>query len=170
MSNLYPSRFSSKTIGLFGGPILFLVTLLWLRPAGMSEQAVAVLASTLWIATWWITEAIPIAATSLLPIILFPLTGGLELSATTAFLRSPLHLFVYRRFCPGYSDRTLESAPPDLLEYHPTHWDQYQEHHPWFYARHGLHVDVDLQYGYFGDDVADWHGHCVAAKRQPGHH
>ena len=32
-----------------------------------------VLAITLWIAVWWITEAIPIAATSLLPLILLPM-------------------------------------------------------------------------------------------------
>ena len=35
-------------------------------------------------AIWWITEAIPISVTALLPIILFPLSGGLELSETTA--------------------------------------------------------------------------------------
>ena len=66
------------------GPILFLLTLLFFHPEGLSREANAVLACTLWIAAWWITEAIPIAATSLLPIILFPLTGALELSETTA--------------------------------------------------------------------------------------
>ena len=35
-------------------------------------------------ATWWITEAIPIPATSLLPIVLFPLTGALGSKVTTA--------------------------------------------------------------------------------------
>ena len=50
----------------------------------MNPRANAILASTVWIAIWWITEAIPIAVTALLPIILFPLTGGLELSETTA--------------------------------------------------------------------------------------
>ncbi|MEM6318250.1 MAG: DASS family sodium-coupled anion symporter [Bacteroidota bacterium] len=74
----------SKTIGLFLGPILFLLTLLFFHPEGLNPQANAVLASTLWIAIWWITEAIPIAVTALLPIILFPLTGGLGLSETTA--------------------------------------------------------------------------------------
>jgi sodium-dependent dicarboxylate transporter 2/3/5 len=43
-----------------------------------------VLASTIWIAVWWMTEAIPIPATSLLPIILFPLTNGLDIGATTS--------------------------------------------------------------------------------------
>jgi sodium-dependent dicarboxylate transporter 2/3/5 len=42
------------------------------------------LASAIWIAVWWITEALPIAVTALLPIILFPLSGGLGLSETTA--------------------------------------------------------------------------------------
>ena len=41
------------------------------------------MASTLWIAIWWVTEAIPIAATALLPIILFPLSQGMELPTTT---------------------------------------------------------------------------------------
>ena len=40
--------------------------------------------TTLWIALWWVVEAIPIAATALLPIVLFPLSGGMDLSETTA--------------------------------------------------------------------------------------
>ena len=73
-----------KKIGLILGPALFLMTLLWFRPEGLSKEANAILASTLWIAVWWITEAVPIAITSLLPVVLFPLTGGLELAETTA--------------------------------------------------------------------------------------
>ena len=41
------------------------------------------LASTAWMAAWWITEAVPIAVTSLLPIVLFPLTGALAADETT---------------------------------------------------------------------------------------
>lgn len=75
---------NSKTIGLISGPLAFLLTLLFVHPEGLSPAANAVLASTLWIAIWWITEAIPIAVTALLPIILFPLTGALDLTATTS--------------------------------------------------------------------------------------
>ncbi|MEM9917412.1 MAG: DASS family sodium-coupled anion symporter [Bacteroidota bacterium] len=74
----------SKRIGLFLGPILFLLTWLFFHPEGLSKEANAVLAGTLWIAAWWITEAIPIAVTSLLPIVLFPLSGAMSLSSTTA--------------------------------------------------------------------------------------
>lgn len=75
---------TTKKVGLILGPALFLFTLLGFKPEGMSSEAHAVLASTVWVAVWWITEAIPIAMTALLPIVLFPLTGGMELSETTA--------------------------------------------------------------------------------------
>ena len=75
---------SKQKIGLFLGPIMFSIIILFFHPEGLSKPANAVLASVIWIAIWWITEAIPIAATSLLPIILFPLTNGLSLKETTA--------------------------------------------------------------------------------------
>jgi len=73
-----------KNIGLFSGPLAFIFILLFFHPEGLNPRANAILASTIWIAIWWITEAIPIAVTALLPIVLFPLTGGLGLSETTA--------------------------------------------------------------------------------------
>ncbi|AQQ54428.1 SLC13 family permease [Planococcus lenghuensis] len=75
---------TGQLIGLFAGPLLFILTLLFFEPPGLTPEAQAILAGTLWIAIWWITEAIPIPATSLLPIILFPLTGGLDIESTTA--------------------------------------------------------------------------------------
>ena len=74
----------SKKVGLISGPLAFILILFFFQPEGLNPRANAVLASTAWIAIWWITEAIPIAVTALLPIILFPLTGGLGLSETTA--------------------------------------------------------------------------------------
>jgi sodium-dependent dicarboxylate transporter 2/3/5 len=73
-----PGYTPARVTGLVLGPLLFVVTLLFFEPAGLSPEGRAVLAATLWIATWWITEAIPIPATSLLPIVLFPLTGAME--------------------------------------------------------------------------------------------
>lgn len=62
-------------VGVWLGLLLF--ALIWFgpeldpaRPAVSDMMAVAVL-----MATWWVTEAIPIPATALLPIVLFPLTG-----------------------------------------------------------------------------------------------
>lgn len=82
-------------IGLFLGPALFIGILLFFQPSGLSGEALSILASTAWIATWWITEAIPIPATSLLPLILFPLTGGLEGGATaSAYGDNTIFLFM----------------------------------------------------------------------------
>ena len=73
----------TKLLGLVLGPASFILILFFFRPEGLSVQANAVLASTIWIAIWWITEAIPIAVTALLPLVLFPLSGGLDLSSTS---------------------------------------------------------------------------------------
>jgi len=54
------------------------------EPEGLSWEAKSIAAGTAWIACWWLTEAIPIPATSLLPIILFPLLGALEVGKVTA--------------------------------------------------------------------------------------
>lgn len=70
--------------GLFLGPTLFILTLLFFSPEGLSSEGKGILAGTIWMAVWWMTEAIPIPATALLPIILFPLTGGMEISPTTS--------------------------------------------------------------------------------------
>jgi sodium-dependent dicarboxylate transporter 2/3/5 len=75
---------SKKKIGLFLGPLLFILIKLFVHPEGLGDAANAILASTAWVAVWWITEAISIPVTALLPIVLFPLSGGLSLSATTA--------------------------------------------------------------------------------------
>lgn len=72
-----------RIVGLLAGPLAFAIILLGFHPEGMSAEANAVLATVVWMAIWWIVEAIPIAATALLPIVLFPLTGALALQATT---------------------------------------------------------------------------------------
>ncbi|HKJ49716.1 MAG TPA: DASS family sodium-coupled anion symporter [Christiangramia sp.] len=74
----------NKNIFLILGPLLFAVLQFIGGPEGMPESAWDVLSATLWIALWWVTEAVPIAVTALLPIVLFPLTGALDLSTTTA--------------------------------------------------------------------------------------
>ena len=73
-----------QKIGLVLGPLLFAAIMLAPTPEGLSSGGQAVGATTAWVAAWWIGEAIPIPATSLLPIVLFPLTGALNVDAATA--------------------------------------------------------------------------------------
>lgn len=76
--------------GLFLGPALCVLLLALpppegLPPAGMRVGAVAGL-----MAVWWITEAIPIPATSLLPLLLFPLLDAGAIRETAAPYANPL--------------------------------------------------------------------------------
>ncbi|HFE52590.1 MAG TPA: SLC13/DASS family transporter [Bacteroidetes bacterium] len=62
-----------RWLGLISGPFLFALCLALPRPADLSPAAFNTLAVTILMAWWWITEAIPIPVTALLPLVLFPL-------------------------------------------------------------------------------------------------
>jgi len=67
------SKFSiQKKIGLCLGIPLFFMMLLFPRPEGMTPEAQKTLAVTILMAFWWITEAVPIPVTAILPFVLFP--------------------------------------------------------------------------------------------------
>lgn len=73
-----------QKVSLVLGPLLFAAIMLAPNPEGLSVGGQGVAATTAWVAVWWIGEAIPIPATSLLPVVLFPLTGALDVNAATA--------------------------------------------------------------------------------------
>lgn len=77
-----------KQINFWIGPLLFLI-FLKLPMENLSPEGQAIMASTLWVAYWWITEAAELPVTSLLPIVLFPLSGGLSITETTTAYGSP---------------------------------------------------------------------------------
>lgn len=85
-----PSYTKSQFIGLILGPLLFALTMLFFSPEGLSDSGRAVLAITLWIAVWWVTEAIPIPVTSLLPLVLMPLTETLPGDQVAASYGDPI--------------------------------------------------------------------------------
>lgn len=87
-------QFIRQKSGLILGPLVFILIQLFFKPQGLSPQGVAVLACTLWIAIWWITEAIPIAVTSMLPVIIFPLTGAMSIQDTTSSFGDK-YIFLY---------------------------------------------------------------------------
>lgn len=86
---------NKRSIGLVLGPLLFALTMWQVDFEGLSDEGVAVMASTLWIACWWILEVIPISVTALLPIILFPMTGAMDIDSTTeAFGHRYIFLYI----------------------------------------------------------------------------
>ncbi|MBX0317237.1 SLC13 family permease [Shouchella clausii] len=90
-----PSYTPVKLTALFAGPAVFFSIITFARPPELSGEALFVLGIILWMAIWWVTEAIPIPVTSLLPLILFPITGTLSMEDTAASYGDPLiFLFV----------------------------------------------------------------------------
>lgn len=77
-------KLSFRTLVLILGPLVYLVLQVPGGPSSMSPAAWDVLCVTIWMALWWVTEAVPIPVTALLPILLFPLTGALDIASTTA--------------------------------------------------------------------------------------
>lgn len=75
--------FSRNNFLILIGPLLFFLLQLN-APEGIPATAYDMLCITLWMAVWWVTEAVPISVTALLPIVLFPLTGAVDLETTTA--------------------------------------------------------------------------------------
>ena len=66
-------------IGLVAGPLAFLAIIFFMNPDGLSLEGNTMLALTAWMAIWWTSEAIPIAGTAFLPLIILPLAGILPL-------------------------------------------------------------------------------------------
>jgi solute carrier family 13 (sodium-dependent dicarboxylate transporter), member 2/3/5 len=73
-----------QTVGLVLGPAIAAGMLLWGAPSALAPAAWHTAAFGLWMAVWWATEAVPIAITSFLPIVLFPLFGIADIDATVA--------------------------------------------------------------------------------------
>ena len=64
----------ARLTALVAGPAAFAI-LSAIAPDSLSREGALVLGMAAWIGIWWITEAIPLGATSLLPLVLFPILG-----------------------------------------------------------------------------------------------
>jgi solute carrier family 13 (sodium-dependent dicarboxylate transporter), member 2/3/5 len=79
-----------RRFGLVAGPAAFLAMLLLPVPAGMTPEAWRTAAAGVFMALWWVSEAVPLPATALLPLVLFPLLDVLPVRAAAAPYANPL--------------------------------------------------------------------------------
>ncbi len=77
-------------IGLILGAVVFLVMLALPAPAQMSAPAWKTTALTALMAIWWISEAVPIFVTALLPIVLLPVLDIANIKDATAPYANPI--------------------------------------------------------------------------------
>ncbi len=79
----------ARQVGFVVGLAAFLATVVLPAPAGMPREAWLVAGLVVWMASWWMTEAIPLTATALLPFVVLPLGGVMTANATASAYYSP---------------------------------------------------------------------------------
>ncbi|WP_249319088.1 DASS family sodium-coupled anion symporter [Pseudoalteromonas sp. BDTF-M6] len=85
----------NRLVFLWLGPLVMLLTCLIDPPSGMSVAAWRTAGLTVWLATWWVSEVVPIPATSLLPLVVVPLADIASIKAAAAPYAHPLiYLFL----------------------------------------------------------------------------
>jgi solute carrier family 13 (sodium-dependent dicarboxylate transporter), member 2/3/5 len=84
-----------RKIGLFAGLTIFSLILCLPPPAGLGQSAWAALATLALMVIWWVSEAIPVAATSLIPLVALPLLGVASPQEAAAPYADPIiYMFV----------------------------------------------------------------------------
>ena len=92
------ARSASQNIGLVTGLVLAIGLQFVPLPENLSREAWLLASLALLMATWWATEAIPIAATALVPLALFPLMGIQTIGATASPYASPIVMLLLGGF------------------------------------------------------------------------
>ncbi len=87
-----------RFFALWGGPVIASGVALLMLQWGWPTQSALVAAITMLCAFWWIFEAIPIPATSLIPFALFPLIGTLSHKEVAESYGNPLILLLLGGF------------------------------------------------------------------------
>ena len=65
----------SRRLGQLAGPAIAIFMFFLPPPEGLPLVGWFTAAAAVWMAVWWVTEAVPVAVTALLPLVLFPLLG-----------------------------------------------------------------------------------------------
>lgn len=81
---------TSRHVGLILGPLAFALTAILEPPSAMPGEAWLVAGLVVWMAAWWMTEAIPLTATALLPFIVLPLSEVGSASDVASSYYSPI--------------------------------------------------------------------------------
>ncbi|NNC59641.1 MAG: SLC13/DASS family transporter [Erythrobacter sp.] len=79
-----------QRIGLYLGAIALLISIFAPPPAGMSREAFIVSGLVVLMASWWMTEALPLTVTALMPFLVLPFAGVSDAQTTASTYYSPI--------------------------------------------------------------------------------
>lgn len=79
-----PARRLALVLGPLVGLTVIALGRFELAPEPLTGPAFAMLGVTFWVALWWVSECLPIGATSLLPVLLLPVSGVLGAGPTAS--------------------------------------------------------------------------------------
>ena len=96
-----PEASPRSRAALLAGPALFALLLAIPAPGGFSPAAWQVAALTLWMGTWWLTEALPLPVTALLPLLVLPALGVAGLEPVSAQFAHPVMWLFFGGFALG---------------------------------------------------------------------
>lgn len=80
----------AKKIGFFSGPLIAIVFYIIVPDSFISPHAHKVFGLAAWTITWWVTEAVPISITALLPLIGFPMLGVMSIEESAKPYANPI--------------------------------------------------------------------------------
>jgi sodium-dependent dicarboxylate transporter 2/3/5 len=84
-----------RKVGLLAGILLFIVVLLLPTPSGLSMGGQRVAAVVVLMSVWWLTEALPLYVTALVPLALYPFLGVLDArGSATPYAEPTIFLFM----------------------------------------------------------------------------
>ena len=93
--NMIEGRSTHQKVGVLLGPAAAVLMFLSDAPAGLSDSGWTTAAIGVLMAVWWATEAVPIAVTALLPLVVFPLLGIASIQDTaTPYAHKVIFLFL----------------------------------------------------------------------------
>jgi len=92
------ARRKHQSIGLILGVVLSLGLFIFGPPDSVTREAWVAAALVVLMAAWWVTEAIPIAVTSLLPMVILPICGVTSMKEASAPFASPIVMLLMGGF------------------------------------------------------------------------
>jgi solute carrier family 13 (sodium-dependent dicarboxylate transporter), member 2/3/5 len=96
-----PSDAAAYLLKLLAGPLVFAVVVT--LPIGLEYQGRVALATFACVVVWWIAQPIPWAVASMLPFLVFPATGVMDIAATMRLYGQPIFFWIMGTVLMGYA-------------------------------------------------------------------